>query len=100
MSFGERDDGTQPLKITLRIGEDEGYVLDRLRREKRVGTLTQLSETMYSLDLDVADASETLPWVKTFIGRIVKLEGGSERAREVFLNDIARMNAMYNGDKL
>ena len=38
-------------------------------------------------------------WVKTFIGRIVKIEGGNAAARELFRDDIERMNAMYNDNK-
>ena len=38
-------------------------------------------------------------WAKTFIGRIVRIEGGSDNIRQRFYGDIARMNRMYGGDK-
>lgn len=101
VSFDERsgrsvDAPSRPLKMTVRIGEGEEFIVDRLRREKRLGTLTQISETLYELELDVFDPNELLPWIKTFIGRIVKLEGGNDSARATFLSDIERMNKMYN----
>lgn len=101
VSFGDRraEGNSTPLKLTIRIGKGEGFIVDRLNREKRVGTLKQLSDTLYELELDVFDTTEPLPWIKTFIGRIVKLEGGSKAARAVFSDDIKRMNEMYNGDK-
>lgn len=101
VSFGDRrEEGlTRPLKVTIQIGKGESFIISRLNREKRAGTLTKLSDTLYELELDVFDATEPLPWIKSFIGRIVKLEGGSENARAVFLSDITRMNEMYNGEK-
>lgn len=101
VSFGDRrEEGqAQPLKITIQVGKNEGFIIDRLNREKRVGRLTKLSDTLLELELDVFDTTEPLPWIKSFIGRITKLEGGSENARETFLSDISRMNEMYNGEK-
>lgn len=101
VSFGERrEEGqTQPLKITIAVGKNEGYIVERLNREKRVGTLEKLSEERYRITLDVFDTTEPLPWIKTFIGRIAGIEGGSENARKTLLDDIWRMDKMYNGEK-
>lgn len=97
VSFGDRS-SDKPLKITVRAEEDEQFIVERLSREKRVASLTKLSDTLYSLELDVFDTNEPLPWIRTFIGRIVGIEGGSEAVREVFRSDIERMDKMYNGD--
>lgn len=100
-SFGERrETGTvTPLKITFIADEKtEPHIIQRLQREKRCGKLERVSENLYELELDVFDPIEPMHWIKTFIGRIVKLEGGSETARRMFFNDIKRMNEMYNGD--
>lgn len=98
VSFGDRhlEGRTQPLKITIRVDENEGFIIDRLNRERRAGTLTKLSDTLWELELDVFDTTEPLPWIKTFIGRIAAIEGGSESARSTLLSDITRMNEMYN----
>ena len=100
VSFGDRrvDGKTQPIKLTIKIDKNERHIIDRLNREKRGGTLRQLSETLWELELDVFDAMEPLPWIKTFIGRIAGIEGGSEAARQTLLSDISRMNKMYNGE--
>lgn len=100
-SFGERREtgNVTPLKVTFTADENtEPHIIQRLLREKRCGKLTKLSENLYELEIDVFDPVEPMHWIKTFIGRITKLEGGSESARRMFFNDIKRMNEMYNGD--
>ncbi|MBD5384540.1 MAG: WYL domain-containing transcriptional regulator [Ruminococcaceae bacterium] len=100
VSFGERREtgNVTPLEVTIRIDRGEEYIINRIEREKRNGTLKKLSDDLYKLTIDAFDPVEPMHWVKTFIGRIVKLEGGNAAARELFENDIRRMNAMYNGN--
>lgn len=100
-SFGERREtgNVTPLKVTFIADEKtEPHVVQRLLREKRCGKLTRVSENLRELEIDVFDPMEPMHWIKTFIGRIVKLEGGSEAARKMFFSDIERMNEMYNGE--
>ncbi len=100
-SFGERREtgNVTPLKVTFAADEKtEQHIIQRLLREKRCGKLTRVSENLYELEIDVFDPMEPMHWIKTFIGRIVKLEGGSESARKMFFSDIERMNKMYNGE--
>lgn len=99
VSFGDRRETgvVEPLVVTVRVGAGEEHIVDRLEREKRCGTVKRLSEGLYELTIDAFDPVEPMHWIKTFIGRIVKLEGGSSAARKLFDDDIRRMNEMYNG---
>lgn len=101
VSFGERreEGNAAPVRLKIHVGKNEGYIIERLRREKRFGTLVQLSDELWELTLDVFDSTEPLPWIKSFIGRIESIEGGSKSMRETFLDDVERMNKMYNGEK-
>lgn len=102
VSFGDRREcGTaEIMRITFFVNEEnEKFVLERLRREKRCCSLEKTGENLYTLNADIFDPNEIMHWVKTFIGRIVKLEGGSENIRKRFYDDISRMNRMYGGDK-
>lgn len=100
VSFGERREtgNVTPLEVTIKIDRGEEFIVDRILREKRCGTLEKLSEGLYKLTLDVFDPVEPMHWIKTFIGRIVGIEGGNAAARELFNDDIRRMNEMYNGN--
>ncbi len=102
-SFGERREtgNVTPLRVTFFADEQtEQHIVERLEREKRCGKLTRVAENTYELELEVFDPMEPMHWIKTFIGRIIKLEGGSAPARKMFFGDIKRMNEIYNGDKL
>ena len=100
VSFGERREtgNVTPLEITIHIGDGEEFIINRIEREMRNGTLQKLSDGLYKLTIDAFDPVEPMHWIKTFIGRIVRLEGGNAAARGLFDNDIRRMNEMYNGN--
>lgn len=102
VSFGtRRETGTvTPMKITFFVDEDkEPYIIERLNREKRCCTLEKIEENLYTLTADVFDPNEIMHWAKTFIGRIVNIEGGTSDIIQRFYNDIIRMEKMYGGDK-
>ena len=101
VSFGSRSEhGTViPMSITIYADEEnEHYIIERLQREKRCCTLMKTGENLYTLYADVFDPNEIMHWLKTFIGRIVSVKGGTRTVRERFYNDIERMNRMYGGD--
>ena len=102
VSFGmRRETGTvTPMKITFFADEaKEPYIIERLEREKRCCTLEKTDDHLYTLTADVFDPNELMHWAKTFIGRIVSVEGGTSKVRKRFYGDILRMNRMYGGDE-
>ncbi len=102
VSFGmRRDTGTvTPMRITFFADEKrEPYIIERLEREKRCCTVEKTGDDLYTLTADVFDPNEIMHWAKTFIGRIVSIEGGADSVRQRFYSDIARMNRMYGGDE-
>jgi len=101
VSFGMRreNEPSEPLKLTVRVNpQTEAYVLERLRREKRCGTLEQVGEQLFQMTFDVHDPNEVMQWTKTLIGRIVRAEGGTPKLRARFQWDIRRMQRMYGAE--
>ncbi|EWM52181.1 WYL domain-containing protein [Ruminococcus flavefaciens] len=102
VSFGMRKEtGTvTPMKITFFADEEkEGYIIERLEREKRCCSVEKTGEHLYTLTADVFDPNELMHWAKTFIGRIARIEGGTDTVRQRFYNDVSRMQKMYGGDE-
>lgn len=102
VSFGTRNEtGTvTPVKMTFFVDEDnEPFILERLKRERRECILEKTGEHLYTLTADIFDPNELMHWAKTFIGRIVSIEGGCDSVRKRFYTDIERMNKMYGGDE-
>lgn len=101
-SFGDRRKYGQTEHIHMEIIFDETtehYIADRLMRECRGGTVTRLSEGRYAFDIDLFDANEASPWIKTFTGRIAVFETDNKELRERFIADMRRMNKVYGGDE-
>ena len=101
-SFGvtlKETSDAEPLRIMISADEtSEPYIIDRLKREKRCGTLEKTGDNEFTVTLDINDPTEAMKWVKTFIGRIKRIEGGTKELRTVFSDDINRMYAMYGGE--
>ncbi|WP_294489529.1 WYL domain-containing protein [uncultured Ruminococcus sp.] len=92
-------EGAEPLKLVISADEEkELFIVDRLRREKRCGSLEKTGMNEFTVTLDICDPNEAMKWVKTFIGRIKHIEGGTEEIRRRFNSDIDRMYQLYGGD--
>ncbi len=98
VSFGNSDYGRlqEEFKMVLRIDEQrEQYILDRLKREGRNGMITRTADNTYSYSTQVFDTNEMMPWVRTFIGRIISVEGTNGQVIDKFYQDMGRMRRMY-----
>ena len=91
------DDGLDHIEMIIRVGSGEDYIPARLEREKRCGKVEMVGEGLYRFAADVYDASELLPWLRTFIGRIVSLECNNEYVRDTFQSDLDKMYSIYQG---
>lgn len=92
------DHNLDHVEMTIRFGPGEEFIFQRLEREKRHGTVEIIDQHTCRFTVDVYDASEMLPWLRTFIGRIVDLKYSSQFVVDTFYEDLKCMNAMYGGD--
>lgn len=84
------------LAMTVQVREpDEMYIVNRLKHEGRGGTVTRIRENIYRYEIEVFDCNEMLPWIRTFIGRIVSLECTAETVRRRFYQDLRNMYRVY-----
>lgn len=60
----------QHIEMDVYVGPGEDFIIRRLRRERRCGTITRIDEQTYRFSADVFDAYEMVPWIRSFIGRI------------------------------
>ena len=92
-----RDMAPDHLEMTIAYGEDEQHIPARLEREKRCGHVELVEGGKARFVADVSDAMEMLPWLRTFIGRIVELKCSNESVTEIFWADFDEMAAQYGG---
>jgi len=86
------------IEMTLRVEDGEDFIINRLNREKRCGRVEKLNNNTYRFAADVYDAGEMLPWLRTFIGRIEKLECSNPYMLKTFYDDLDSIITMYGGD--
>lgn len=83
------------VEFTIRYGAGEKHIPKRLEREKRCGTVGHLDENTSRFSADVYDASELIPWIRTFICRITEIYISNEKLEKQFREDIKAMYALY-----
>ena len=89
------NDHLEHVEFTIKIGDNEEYIVRRLEREKRIGTVEKLDERTYRFSADVYDTSEMIPWIRTFICRIVKMNFSNRTIENQFKKDLEAMYRMY-----
>ncbi len=87
------------LEMIVYADDDEPHIPRRLMREKRCGSVEQLDDNHWRYAVDVFDALEMLPWIRSFTGRITELRCDDIRITERFYGDMAAMAEMYGGDE-
>ena len=86
------------LEMTLHFDDNEQYIPHRLEREKRNGRVELIDQNTCKYIVDTYDASELIPWLRTFIGRIEKLECTDQKVVARFYGDLELMYKQYGGE--
>lgn len=86
----------EKLTMTIQVMEPyENYIVERLQREGRGGIITKIEPNIYQYETEVFDCNEMLPWIRTFIGRILSLQCSSKPIEQRFYRDLQTMYRMY-----
>ncbi len=83
------------IEMTLHFEPDEEFILHCLEREKRHGAVELLNPQTCRFTADVYDATEMLPWLRTFIGRIIDLKCSNQFVVDKFYSDLHCMKNLY-----
>ena len=89
------NDHLEHVEFTIKVEDNEDYIVRRLEREKRIGTVEKLDEHTYRFSADVYDTSEMIPWIRTFICRIEKMNFSNRTVENQFKKDLEAMYLMY-----
>lgn len=93
-----RDREVEHVEMRIHIEDNEGFIINRLEREKRNGTVEMIDKNTVLFKADVYDSQELLPWIRTFIGRIENLSSTNKEFVRTFYRDMKEMYSMYGGD--
>jgi predicted DNA-binding transcriptional regulator YafY len=94
--MNKTSEGLKSLRVLLSIDENsEQYVIGRIKREGRHGVLNRVMDNVFEYTIDVPDTLEMVPWLRTFIGRIIEIDGTEAWVISQFKKDIETMMSMY-----
>lgn len=83
------------VEFVVRYADDEAFIHNRLEREKRCGRVERIDNNSSRFSADVFDASELVPWIRTFICRIVDISFSNKELEKQFNDDIKEMYRLY-----
>lgn len=83
------------VEFEIRVGKGEQHIVRRLYREKRCGHVERIDRDHYRFTADVFDTTEMLPWIRTFLCRITKMNFSDRTAENRFKEDVREMYRMY-----
>ena len=83
------------VDFTVKVADDEAHIIRRLEREKRVGVVEMLDPHTCRFSAEVYDSSEMIPWIRTFICRIDKMNFSNRTIENQFKKDLEAMYRMY-----
>lgn len=87
---------TERVKLTVHINEKtEEHIINRFKREGKGGVLSRVAPDTFTYETEVFDANEMLPWIRSFIGRIINVESDSEKLAGLFKRDFYETYKMY-----
>lgn len=83
------------IEFTVQYDDGEQHIPRRLEREKRIGQVEYIDEHTCRFFADVYDASELIPWIRTFICRITDISISNKVLETQFKEDLQAMYEMY-----
>lgn len=84
------------VEFTVTYRDDETHIHRRLEREKRCGTVERIDANTSRFSAEVFDASELVPWIRSFICRIVDIQFSNKELERQFKDDLEQMYLMYD----
>lgn len=89
--------------VKLSIGynvENEPYIWNRIIRERRFGNVSSEGDHtgIANFQIDVIDAKEMRPWVRSFYKRIISCEGLDASENDFIQEDLLAFSTLYGED--
>lgn len=91
---------TDSLKLKLAYNSaTEMFIVERLKKEKRTGKITEISADTITYEVDIFDYREMIPWLKSFAGRILSIEcSGDNFLQNTIISDIKKALKNYEDE--
>lgn len=86
----------ETVEFTVHYGQGEEHIRRRLEREKRCGMVERIDDCTSRFYAEVYDATELVPWIRTFICRITDIHISNSIVEAQFKRDLEAMYKLYD----
>lgn len=86
----------ETVEFTVHYEKGEEHIHHRLEREKRCGSVEKIDDHTSRFYAEVYDATELLPWIRTFICRITDIHISNIIVETQFKRDLEKMYQLYS----
>lgn len=92
--------GSKPQKVEMLVyvGNDEEFIIKRLEREGHGGHVIKVDDNRILYTTSLYDPTEIIPWVKSFIGRIIEFRCEDNTVEEKFYSDLHQLCGEYEDE--
>lgn len=90
-----REGGLERVEFIVCHQDGEEHIYKRLLREKRCGRVERVDAHTSRFVAEVCDASELVPWIRTFICRIQSIYFSNPALTARFMSDLGEMYRIY-----
>ena len=95
VATGSKNTKLTSVEIVFLFDESMKYLAERIKREKRCGEVFKTGKNEITFRAEVYDAREMLPWVRTYIGNIVKIKTSNNELERKLMDDLKAMQGFY-----
>lgn len=99
VATGSKNTRLTSVEIVFSFDESMNYLAERIKREKRCGEVFETGKNELTFRAEVYDAREMLPWVRTYIGNIVRIKTSNNELERKLVEDLSAMQGFYE-DKI
>lgn len=99
VATGSKNTRLTSVEIVFSFDDSMNYLADRIKREKRCGEVFETGKNELTFRAEVYDAREMLPWVRTYIGNIVRIKTSNNELERMLTEDLSSMQGFYE-DKI
>lgn len=86
----------ETVEFTVHYEHGEEHIHHRLEREKRCGIVEKIDAHTSRFYAEVYDATEMIPWIRTFICRITDIHISNPVVETQFKRDLEKMYQLYD----
>lgn len=91
----EENNKKEYIKVLIHIDDNEMFIVDRIYREINEENITKIDENTYQFTLYYSNLFDSIPYVRSYFGRILKLESNNKQVLTKLERDLFSTISLY-----